>query len=223
MKIDVLTLFPEIYTALESGIIGKALDKGLFDVKVTNIRDFSLDKHKKTDDYPFGGGAGMVMLPQPLYDCIRAVDPEHKALRIYMSPQGKTLNQKLVKELAGIDNIMLINGSYEGIDQRIIDTEVDMELSIGDYILTAGDLASLVVINSVARFIPDVLGSEQSTVEESFENNLLEYPQYTRPADFMGLKVPDILLSGNHQKIDEWRKERSLEITRKKRPDLLKK
>ncbi len=223
MKIDVLTLFPEVYDVLNSGIIGKALEKGLFDASIYNIRDYSLDKHKRTDDYPFGGGAGMVMLPQPLYDAIRAVDPKHRALRIYMSPQGKPLNQAMVKELAKLDNIMLINGSYEGIDQRIIDTEVDMELSIGDYILTAGDLASLVVINAVARFIPDVLGSEQSTVEESFENNLLEYPQYTRPADFMGLKVPDVLLSGNHKKIEEWRKQQSIETTLKKRPDLLKK
>ncbi len=223
MKIDVLTLFPEVYDVLESGIIGKALEKGLFDVNVHNIRDYSLDKHKKTDDYPFGGGAGMVMLPQPLYDAIHAVDPDHKALRIYMSPQGKTLSQSMVKDLANVEHIMLINGSYEGIDQRIIDTEVDTELSIGDYILTAGDLASLVVVNAVARFIPDVLGSEQSTVEESFENGLLEYPQYTRPADFMGLKVPEVLLSGNHKKIEEWRKQKSLEVTLQKRPDLLKK
>lgn len=220
MRISVLTLFPEMYSVLNESIIGKALEKELFSVDIHNIRDYSTNKHKKCDDYPFGGGAGMVMTPQPLHDSITAVDPEHKAVRIYLSPKGETLSQKLVKELASFEHIMLINGSYEGIDERIIELDVDRELSIGDYVLTSGDLASLVVINTVARYIPSVLGSEESTQEESFSEGTLEYPQYTRPQEFMGLKVPDILLSGNHAEIAKWRKEQSLKITKERRPDL---
>lgn len=223
MRISVLTLFPEMYSVLNESIIGKALEKELFCVDIHNIRDYSLNKHKKCDDYPFGGGAGMVMTPQPLHDCITSVDPNHKALRIYLSPKGKTLNQAMVKELASLDHIMLINGSYEGIDERIIELDVDRELSIGDYVLTSGDLASLVVINTVARYIPSVLGSEESTQEESFSEGTLEYPQYTRPQEFMGLLVPEILLSGNHAEIAKWRKEQSLKITAERRPDLKKK
>ena len=221
MKISVLTIFPEMYEALNSSVIGKALEKELFSVEVYNIRDYSLNKHKKCDDYPFGGGAGMVMTPQPLHDAITAADPAHEAVRIYLSPKGKTLDQKTVTELAKLDHIVLINGSYEGIDERIIELDVDRELSIGDYVLTSGDLASLVVINAVARYIPDVLGSEQSTDEESFSAGTLEYPQYTRPQEFMGLRVPEVLLSGNHAEIAEWRRKESLRITAERRPDLL--
>lgn len=221
MKISVLTIFPEMYEALNSSVIGKALEKELFSVEVHNIRDYSLNKHKKCDDYPFGGGAGMVMTPQPLHDAITAVDPAHEAVRIYLSPKGKTLDQKTVTELAELEHIVLINGSYEGIDERIIELDVDRELSIGDYVLTSGDLASLVVINAVARYIPDVLGSEQSTDEESFSAGTLEYPQYTRPQEFMGLRVPEVLLSGNHAEIREWRRKESLRITAERRPDLL--
>lgn len=221
MKISVLTIFPEMYEALNSSVIGKALEKELFSVEVHNIRDYSLNKHKKCDDYPFGGGAGMVMTPQPLHDAITAVDPAHEAVRIYLSPKGKTLDQKTVTELAKLDHIVLINGSYEGIDERIIELDVDRELSIGDYVLTSGDLASLVVINAVARYIPDVLGSEQSTDEESFSAGTLEYPQYTRPQEFMGLRVPEVLLSGNHAEIAAWRRKESLRITAERRPDLL--
>ena len=221
MKISVLTIFPEMYEALNSSVIGKALEKELFSVEVHNIRDYSLNKHKKCDDYPFGGGAGMVMTPQPLHDAITAVDPAHEAVRIYLSPKGKTLDQKTVTELAKLDHIVLINGSYEGIDERIIELDVDRELSIGDYVLTSGDLASLVVINAVARYIPDVLGSEQSTDEESFSAGTLEYPQYTRPQEFMGLRVPEVLLSGNHAEIAEWRRKESLRLTAERRPDLL--
>ncbi len=223
MKISVLTLFPEMYSILNESIIGKAIQKGIFEVDVHNIRDYSLDKHKKTDDYPFGGGAGMVMTPQPLHDAINSVDPEHKAIRIYLSPKGKTLDQATVLELSKYDHIMLVNGSYEGIDERIIELDIDREISIGDYVLTSGDLASLVVINTVARYIPDVLGSESSTNEESFSEGLLEYPQYTRPQVFMGLAVPDVLVSGNHAKIAKWRKEQSEKITAERRPDLKKK
>lgn len=223
MKISVLTLFPEMYSVLNESIIGKALEKELFSVDIHNIRDYSTNKHKKCDDYPFGGGAGMVMTPQPLHDCITSVDPNHSAIRVYLSPKGETLNQKLVKEFASFEHIMLINGSYEGIDERIIELDVDRELSIGDYVLTSGDLASLVVINTVARYIPSVLGSEESTQEESFSEDTLEYPQYTRPQEFMGLKVPDVLLSGNHAEIAKWRKEQSEKITAERRPDLKKK
>lgn len=221
MKIEVLTLFPEFYDSLNVGIIGRALQKGVFSVDVHNIRDYSLDKHKKCDDYPYGGGAGMVMTPQPLHDAIVANDPNRECLRIYLSPKGKTLQQSVVTELATKEKIMLINGSYEGIDQRVIDLDVDMELSIGDYVLTSGDLASLVVINAISRYIPDVLGSESSTDEESFSNGFLEYPHYTRPAQFMGLEVPPVLLSGNHEEVAKWRREQSEIITKNKRPDLL--
>ena len=221
MKIEVLTLFPEIYDTLNVSVIGRALKNGVFEVGVHNIRDYSSDKHKRCDDYPYGGGAGMVMTPQPLHDAITAVDPDRKFLRIYLSPKGKKLEQSVVTELASAENILLINGSYEGIDQRIIDLDVDMELSIGDYVLTSGDLASLVVINAVARYIPDVLGSEASTDEESFSQGYLEYPHYTRPPEFMGLSVPPVLLSGNHAEIAKWRKNQSEIITKEKRPDLL--
>lgn len=223
MKIDVLTLFPEVYSVLDSGIIGKALKKGLFGTEIYNIRDYSKDKHKRCDDYAFGGGAGMLMTPQPIYDAIQAADPNHEALRIYMSPKGRRLDQNKVKELAKRDRLLFLSGSYEGVDQRIIDTEIDEELSIGDYVLTSGDLAALVVINAVARYIPDVLGSEQSTDEESFEDGLLEYPQYTRPNEWMGLKVPEVLLSGNHKEIKEWRRRESEKITLERRPDIMKK
>lgn len=223
MKIKVLTLFPEMYDCLKSGVLGKALEKGVFTLEVANIRDYSADKHKRCDDYPYGGGAGMVMVPQPAHDSINALDPERKSRRIYLSPKGKTLNQKKVEELASLDEILLFNGSYEGIDQRIIDMDIDEELSIGDYVLTSGDLASMVVINAVARYVPDVLGSEQSTDEESFSDGLLEYPHYTRPYEFNGLKVPDVLISGDHAAVARWRKEQSLFLTQKLRPDLLKK
>lgn len=221
MKIDVLTLFPSMYRVLDESIIGKALQKGLFAVNVVNIRDYSLDKHKKVDDYPYGGGAGMVMMPGPLHDAIRAVDPEHRAVRIYLSPKGQRLDQKTVIELAGAERLVLVNGSYEGIDERVIQLDIDLELSIGDYVLTSGDYASLVLIDAVARYLPDVLGSESSTEEESFSAGLLEYPHYTRPREFEGLSVPEVLVNGNHQLIAAWRKAESERLTRERRPDLL--
>ncbi|MDR3185456.1 MAG: tRNA (guanosine(37)-N1)-methyltransferase TrmD, partial [Christensenellaceae bacterium] len=210
MKISVLTILPEMYTLLNSSIIGRALQNNAFEVQVIDIREYSTDKHKKCDDSPFGGGAGMVMTPQPIHDAIMAIDPEHLAYRIYLSPKGSILNQKKVLELSSIEHILLVSGCYEGIDERIIQLDIDAELSIGDYVLMSGDLASLVVINTVARYLPNVLGSEESTQEESFSNGLLEYPHYTRPRDFMGLKVPDVLLSGNHEKIKVWRQSESL-------------
>ena len=221
MTIDVLTLFPEMFAALDSSLTGKAKDKGLYALNTHNIRDYSLDKHKKCDDAPFGGGAGMVMTPQPIHDAINAVDPEHKALRIYMSPRGKVLNQALVKELSEQQNLLILCGHYEGIDQRVIDMDIDMELSIGDYVLSGGEIPAMVVIDSVLRYVPDVLGNSQSTVDESFSQPLLEYPQYTRPQDFLGAKVPEVLVSGNHAAIAKWRHEQSLLITQKNRPDLL--
>lgn len=219
----ILTLFPEFYACLKSGIIGKAIERGLFGVEIVNIRDYSEDKHKRCDDYPFGGGAGMVMTPDPIHKAICAVDPEHKARRIFMSPRGQVLTQKKVKELSADEEILFLCGSYEGVDQRVIDMDIDEELSIGDYVLTSGDPAALVTLNSVVRYVPGVLGSEQSTEEESFSTNLLEYPQYTRPQNYMGMEVPEVLVSGNHGLVDKWRYEKALEITKKRRPDLLEK
>lgn len=221
MKIKVLTLFPEMYESLKSGVIGKAIEKEIFDLEIINIRDYSKDKHKRCDDYPYGGGAGMVMTPQPAHDAINSVDPNHVFYRIYLSPKGKTLNQKKVETLSKIENILLFNGSYEGIDQRIIDLDIDEEISIGDYVLTSGDLASMVLINAVSRYVKGVLGSEESTDEESFADGLLEYPHYTRPYEFEGLCVPDILIGGDHSAVAEWRKEQSILLTKKLRPDLI--
>lgn len=221
MKIDVLTLFPEMFVALDSSLMGKAKEKGLFELNCHNIRDYSLDKHKKCDDTPFGGGAGMVMTPQPIHDCINAVDPEHKALRIYMSPRGKRLNQQTVAELSEQTSLLILCGHYEGVDQRVLDLDIDMEISVGDYVLSGGELPAMTLIDAVLRYVPDVLGNSQSTVDESFSDNMLEYPQYTRPQEFCGLAVPEVLISGNHQNIDKWRREQSLEITKRVRPDLL--
>ncbi|MBP5405199.1 MAG: tRNA (guanosine(37)-N1)-methyltransferase TrmD [Clostridia bacterium] len=223
MKIKVLTLFPEAYQGLTVGILQKALDAGKFSLEVYNIRDFSEDKHKKCDDYPFGGGAGMLMTPQPIYDCVQAADPEHRAKRIYLSPKGETLSQKKVLSLSQEEELLFLCGSYEGIDQRVIDLCIDEELSIGDYVLTSGDLPCMVTINAIARYVDGVLGSEESTEEESFAAGLLEYPQYTRPQEFRGMRVPDVLVSGNHAEVAKWRRERQLELTKKLRPDLLKK
>ncbi|MDR0855208.1 MAG: tRNA (guanosine(37)-N1)-methyltransferase TrmD [Christensenellaceae bacterium] len=222
MKFTVLTLFPEIYAPLYTGIVGRGLAANAFELQIANIRDFSKDKHKKTDDAPYGGGLGMVMTPQPLFDAITAADPEHKALRIYLSPKGKIFNAAEAKRLSKLDHIVLINGAYEGIDERVIELCIDEELSLGDFVLTSGDYASLAIINASVRHINGVLGDLESTVDESFENNKLEYPQYTRPPVFNGLSVPEILLSGDHGRVDAWRESESLKVTQEKRPDLLK-
>ena len=221
MKFDILTIFPEYFDVLKSGLIGKAIESGKFSVNIVNIRDFSQDKHFKTDDTPYGGGAGMVMTPDPLVRAIEGTDPNHNAKRIYLSPKGRTLNQKLVQELAKEERLMFVCGNYEGIDERVIELCIDDEISIGDYVLTGGELASLVCLNAVARYIDGVLHSSESTSEESFSTNLLEYPQYTRPAEYRGLKVPEVLLNGNHKEIAKWRYEKALEITKERRPDLL--
>lgn len=223
MRIEVLTLFPEMLAPMLSGsILGRAVEAGLLQVNLTNIRDFTLDKHRRTDDYPFGGGAGMVMFPQPIADAVAARDPEHRARRIYLSPRGRTLTQRVVEELAQEESLLLLCGHYEGVDQRALDMCIDEELSIGDYVLTGGELGALVVIDSVARLVPGVLGCAESGEDESFSTGLLEYPQYTRPAEYCGLRVPEVLLGGNHADIEAWRREQSLSLTRERRPDLLK-
>lgn len=219
MKFDVLTLFPEMFDILKQSIIGKAQEKELIDINLVNIRDFSNDKHKKVDDTPYGGGAGMVMMPDVVDRAYQSVKTTESKV-IYMSPQGKTLNQKKVEDLAKEKHLIILCGHYEGIDQRVLDKIVDEEISIGDYVLTGGEIPAMVLIDSVSRYIEGVL-KEDSIKEESFSNGLLEYPQYTRPEIFDGEKVPEILLSGHHEKINEWRKQKSLEITRQKRPDLL--
>ena len=221
MKFDVLTLFPEMFEPLNSSIIGRAKEKNLIDINLINIRDFSKDKHKKVDDTPYGGGAGMVMMPDVVYDAYKSIKDENAKV-IYMSPQGKKLTQKKVEELAKNKHLIILCGHYEGIDQRVIDKIVDEEISIGDYVLTGGELPAMVLIDSVSRYSDGVI-TKESTNEESFTNGLLEYPQYTRPEVFEGEKVPEVLLSGHHANIEKWRKEKSLEITAKKRPDLLNK
>ena len=221
MKFDVLTLFPEMFEPLNSSIIGRAKEKNLIEINLINIRDFSKDKHKKVDDTPYGGGAGMVMMPDVVYDAYSSIKDENAKV-IYMSPQGKKLTQKKVEELAKNKHLIILCGHYEGIDQRVIDKIVDEEISIGDYVLTGGELPAMVLIDSVSRYSDGVI-TKESTNEESFTNGLLEYPQYTRPEVFEGEKVPEVLLSGHHANIEKWRKEKSLEITAKKRPDLLNK
>lgn len=222
MKIDVLTLFPEMFTPLKTSIIGRAVDSGKLEINVIDIRDYTLDKHKKCDDAPFGGGAGMVMMPQPIASAIQAVDPEHNAKRIYLSPKGRVLNQKVVLEYSKEEHLLFLCGHYEGVDQRVIDLFIDEELSIGDFVLTGGEIPAMAVIDAVARYVDGVINGE-SLNQESFASGTLEYPHYTRPQEFMGLKVPEVLTSGNHGKVDEWRAKMSEEITRRNRPDLINK
>lgn len=221
MKFSVLTLFPEMFSALDESIIGRAKEKKLIDIELINIRDFSKDKHKKVDDTPYGGGAGMVLMPDVVYDAYKSINDE-KAKVIYLSPQGKVFNQSKVQELSKENHVILLCGHYEGIDQRVIDEIVDEEISIGDYVLTGGEIPAMVLIDSISRYVEGVL-SKESTQEESFSNGLLEYPQYTRPENFLGHEIPEILKSGHHENIDKWRKEKSLEITMVKRPDLIRK
>ena len=220
MKIDILTLFPEMFESLKQSLIGKAQEKGVIEINIINIRDYSLDKHKKTDDYTFGGGNGMLMTPQPIYDAITSIKGYKKAYKIYMSPKGVKFNQQKAIELSKVKHLIILCGHYEGVDQRVIDLLIDEEISIGDYILTGGEIPAMVIVDSLSRFVPNVLGHLESTVDETFSNGTLEYPQYTRPQEFMGLKVPDVLVSGNHEKIAEWRNEQSKLLTEKRRPDL---
>lgn len=222
MRIDILTLFPEMFAPFKTSLIGKAVQNNALQINIIDIRDYTKDKHKKCDDYPFGGGVGMLMTPQPIYDAITSIEGYKDAYKVYLSPRGKTLTQSYVKQLSKNEHLILLCGHYEGIDQRIIDMLIDEELSIGDYVLTGGELPAMVVVDSVSRYIPGVLGSSESVEDESFSSGMLEYPQYTRPQNFMGYEVPEVLVSGNHQKVDEWRKEQSKAITLKNRPDLLK-
>lgn len=219
MKFDVLTLFPEMFETMKESIIGRAMSKNLIQINTINIRDFSKDKHKKVDDTVYGGGAGMLIKPDVVYDAYNSVKTENSKV-IYLSPQGRVLNQQKVLELAKEEHLILLCGHYEGIDQRVIDKIVDEEISIGDYVLTGGELPAMVLIDSVSRYVEGVLANE-STTEESFSRGLLEYPQYTRPEVFEAEKVPEVLLSGHHKNIEKWRRQESLKITLKKRPDLL--
>ena len=221
MRIDILTLFPEMFTPLTESIIGRAVKAGKVEIIVTDIRDYTENKHKKCDDYPFGGGAGMVMTPQPIYSAIQAVDPNHEARRIFMSPKGRTFRQSMVKELLSYDRILLLCGHYEGVDQRVLDLCIDEEISLGDFVLTGGEIPAMAITDSICRYVGGVI-SDESLSEESFTGNLLEYPQFTRPQNFMGMQVPEVLVSGNHKEVDKWRRSEAERITRELRPDLLK-
>ncbi len=223
MKIEILTLFPEMFEALRASIIGRATSSGKLDIKIINIRDFSEDKHKKCDDTPFGGGAGMVMTPQPLASALKSIRGYKSARKIFMSPSGERLNQQMVTNLATEKHLIIVCGHYEGIDQRIIDLFNLEEISIGDYVLTGGEIPAMALVDSVSRYIGGVLGNNESLTEESFSSGMLEYPQYTKPREFMGVAVPEVLTSGDHKKIAEWRKARALEKTTRVRPDLLNK
>ncbi|MBR3613607.1 MAG: tRNA (guanosine(37)-N1)-methyltransferase TrmD [Clostridia bacterium] len=222
MKFDVLTLFPEMFEPMKKSVIGRAIEKGLLEINLINIRDFSKDKHKKVDDTVYGGGAGMLIKPDVVYDAFKSVKSE-KSKVVYLSPQGKKLCQSKVEELAKKEHLILLCGHYEGIDQRVIDKIVDEEISIGDYVLTGGEIPAMVLIDSVSRYIDGVITGE-SISEESFSGSgLLEYPQYTRPEEFEGMKVPEVLQSGHHENINKWRRKEAIRITYQKRPDLLEK
>lgn len=220
MIIDILTLFPEAFSYLDSSIIKRAKEQGLLEINIIDIRDFSKNKHKKCDDYPFGGGAGMLMSVEPVYYAVKSVQKDNSTI-LLPSPSGKVLNGEIVRNLAKEKHLIFICGHYEGIDQRVIDIFNPTEISVGDYVLTGGELPAMIIIDALSRYVDGVINKE-SLEEESFSSGMLEYPQYTRPAEFMGYKVPDVLLSGNHGEVEKWRREKSLEKTIKNRPDLLK-
>ena len=222
MRIDILTLFPEMFAPLSESIIGRATKDGKVEIRITDIRDYSADKHKKCDDYPFGGGAGMLMMPQPIASAVDAIDPDRQAFRVYMSPKGRRFEQKDIKKLLKYDRLIFLCGHYEGVDQRVLDGYFDSEISIGDYVLTGGELPAMVITDAICRYVGGVIDSE-SLKDESFTDNLLEYPQYTRPQIFEGEAVPDVLVSGNHKLVNEWRLKKAEEITQEKRPDLYRK
>jgi tRNA (guanine37-N1)-methyltransferase len=223
MKIDVLTLFPEMFGPVIGGsILGRAAERNLLEVTLTDIRDFSNDKHNKADDYPFGGGGGMVMMADPIFGALESIKAEGKKI-LYMSPRGKVIDQDKISELAELDEFVILCGHYEGVDQRVIDYWNIEEVSIGDYVLTGGELPAMVLIDSVARLLPDVLGNANSALDESIYSGLLEHPQYTKPRNYRGLEVPEVLVSGNHKLIDLWKFRKALELTKERRPDLFKK
>ena len=208
-----------MFAPLKESVIGRAVNSGKLEIVITDIRDYTADKHRKCDDTPFGGGAGMVMTAQPIASAITAVDPDHKARRIFMSPKGRTFNQKIVTELSKEERLLLLCGHYEGVDQRVIDLFIDEEISLGDFVLTGGEIPAMAITDAVARYIDGVINKD-SLLQESFSDGTLEYPQYTKPQEFMGIKVPDVLISGNHGEVDKWRREQSEKITRERRPDL---
>lgn len=222
MKISILTLFPEMFNIFNHSIIGKAQEKGLISINTENIRDYTLNKHKKVDDYPYGGGAGMVMAAQPVVDAIRACRKNNNGKVIFLGPKGKTFNQKMAEELSKEENLIFLCGHYEGIDERAF-KEVDLEISLGDFVLTGGEMAAIPVIDSILRLVPGVLNKSESHEDESFSDGLLEYPQYTRPEVFEGERIPDVLISGHHENIRKWRRLQSLLITKERRPDLYEK
>ncbi len=225
MKFDVLTIFPEMIAPyLREGILGRATNRGILLVDVLNLREFAEDKHRSTDDRPYGGGNGMVMMPGPISKAFQAIGPpKGRSVSILLSPQGSPFNQAMAWELAELDQIILICGRYEGVDERIVDLFAEREISAGDYVLSGGELPALMVMDAVARLIPEVLGGERSTLEDTFEDGLLEYPQYTRPRAFMGREVPPVLLSGDHERIRLWRRTEAIRKTLERRPDLLEK
>ncbi len=221
MRIDILTLFPEMFAGpFSESMLGRAQENGLLSIAVRNIRDWADNKHSKADDYPFGGGVGLVMMAQPVFDAVEAADPGHEARRILLTPRGKLLTTARARELARYPRLLLLCGHYEGVDERVM-TLMDEEVSIGDYILTGGELPAMVLTDCVSRFVPGVLGKGESAEEESFSRSLLEYPQYTRPAVFRGMAVPEVLLSGHAANIEKWRRAQALEKTRENRPELL--
>ena len=220
MKIDVLTLFPEMFTPVtESSMLGRAVEKGILDIRLTDIRDFSNDKHNKADDYPFGGGGGMVMMADPIFGALESVNAEGKKI-LYMSPRGKILDREMISRLSVQEELVILCGHYEGVDQRVIDYWNMEEVSIGDYVLTGGELPAMVLIDSVARLVPDVLVNESSALVESIYSGLLEHPQYTKPREYRGMNVPEVLVSGNHKLIELWKFREALLLTKKRRPDL---
>ncbi|WP_252230337.1 tRNA (guanosine(37)-N1)-methyltransferase TrmD [Clostridium sp. ZBS15] len=221
MKISILTLFPEMFSIFNHSIIGRAQENNIVELELFNIRDYTLDKHKKVDDYPYGGGAGMVMAPQPIIDTIRKAKESNNGKVVFLGPRGKTFNQKMAMNLSKEENLIFLCGHYEGIDERVY-KHIDMEVSLGDFILTGGEMAAIPVIDAILRLIPGVLGKEESFMDESFSDDLLEYPQYTRPYEFEGEYVPEILLSGHHENIRKWRRLQSLDLTKERRPDLYK-
>lgn len=222
IKIDILTLFPEMFEIFNHSIIGKAKEKNIVEINTLNIRDYTLDKHKKVDDYPYGGGAGMVMAAQPIVDCIKVAKQSNKGKVIFLGPRGKTFNQNMAKELSKESELIFLCGHYEGIDERAYDY-IDMEISLGDFVLTGGEMACIPIVDGICRLMPGVLSSSESYTDESFYDGVLEYPQYTRPECFEEIRVPEVLVSGHHENIRKWRRLQSLKLTKERRPDLFSK
>jgi tRNA (guanine37-N1)-methyltransferase len=223
MRFDIVTIFPEIFRGVfESGIVRRAIENAIIEIGIHDLRDFTSDRHRQVDDRPFGGGAGMVLKPEPLFRAIEAITHGAKGVAtIMLTPQGRLFNQRLAEEFAARDRIVLVCGRYEGVDERVIESAVTDEISIGDYVLSGGEIAAMVLVDAVTRLLPGALGCDESPQRESFSNGLLDYPQYTRPAEYRGMNVPEVLLSGNHSEIERWRLRKSIEKTLRRRPDLI--